>query len=328
MALFSDITGLKLALGGAINQSLQYSSVEPYLDEAVEAVRPMLGDAVLTRCIGGTANAQLLALVRRAVGHIGIEMYSKVGSVQFGEAGMVRVESEERRGAYKYQEVAWRRQMLTMGWDALERALIWLSLDAGADSTAWTGPARERHASLLVFGAAVWREADGGAMSRFSYEALRGVIEEVEDYLLKGFLPRAFVVSLTARIHAGTASTDDKALAKWMRKGVCHFVRMVATSRMLVVIEGNTLVSRELLGDQSFVKENLPVQSNLKSMMTAGHVWSVRAMEEVRRMLTIEAFPGAWHTDAAGSSTADDAWGKTLPEAEAKLPSDKALMRF
>ena len=329
MAVITTVDQLKAAVGGAVNADIVMASISVAIDDATEAVRPMLGDAVLARCDGGspTANATLLALVRRAVGHLALEKYSRVGSVQMGEAGMMRVETETHRGAYKYQENAYRRQMLDTGWEALERALLWLLRDGGADGAAWSGAAKSRHTALAVWGAAAWRQVDSTAMTRGTYEVVRGIVEETEEYLLKGFLPRAFVEGLIVKLHAGTLTTTEAELMRWMQKGVCHFARETAMMRHVVQMEGGSVVSRELLGDQGTVKESIPSAANLRMVYTDAKVWSVRAMERVRELVTVSAFPSAWHTDAGGSSTAADAWGKNLTEAETTAAETQAALK-
>lgn len=195
--LFTSITQFKEFVGGGVNVSLSLDSIAPTMYMAAqEHLLPWLGETTWADLVdaveNNTATADELALlpyVRRPLALLTMYEYTKIGSVQFSEAGMFRTESEDMgmKSPYKYQENEYKNYMRRNGYEALE--LLLLFLDDRADTyTAWAAEVMPGHRSLMINYARDFRAVYGKYVDRFTFEVIRPIIQDIETFAIRSTL--------------------------------------------------------------------------------------------------------------------------------------------
>jgi len=327
--LFAEIAQLKEAVGGAVNQSLSLSSLEPSIRQAAALyLNPWLGDAfyadLVAWAVAGSPTAAQTAAVkyaRRALGPLALYEYAPIGAVQFSDTGISRVENEHHKTAYKYQEFNWRMQMLTQGYEALELMLKFLEANQ-ADYANWVaGSGYARNKALFLNYASEFREAYSKNVTRYVFEVLRPLIEDVEDFAIRSTLPKQFYDALKAQILAKNISAADAKVIALIRKAIANFVIEEAIQRNLISFDGTIVAVRELEQDSASYVSRDPDLAKVAVQVRHQNLWGNREMTRVRALILENPtdYPLAIATADDGENEDADAW--TLPVAEEETTS-------
>jgi hypothetical protein len=292
MPLFRNNTQFKAQVGGGANVSLELASIAPTLVQVAERyLKPWLGKLTydeLKTYIAATspaANAALDALLpyaQSALAALGLEAYSVIATVQLSEAGIFRIESDERKTPYKYQENAYRRQLRAQGMDAIERMLDFLEANKD-DYPNWKIDARPRARGLFINSAAELREVYASYVDRATFEAIRPILVDVEAFIMVPSVGQAQYDALKTLVrdgiptavldNAGHPVLDDDGkptysyapLAGVYLEAIQRIQKCVglaaineAMRRQWVMLRENQLIQVEGLEPQTFMKEGVP----------------------------------------------------------------------
>lgn len=292
MALFADITDFKEQVGGAVNQSLSLRSIGPWIEMAAEAhILPWLGQETWEALQAGSLSQELHNLrpyVQRAAALLTMYEYSQIGNVQFGEGGMFQVENEGIRGPYKYQETAYRKQMLHHGYEAIERLLLFLETNE-ANYPLWQAdPAYDRNKAHFINTAFEYRQLYGKLLSRYIFEMLRPIIDEVETFAILPTLGQPQYDDLKEGIQLKALTADEQALIDLIQRAVVHFSMQEALERHWVQFEGNRVVQLETLEPQGYQRAgsasatSFSIKWQHHQLMASRHISFIRHYLESR----------------------------------------------
>jgi len=146
--------------------------------------------------------------------------YSQIGAIQFSEGGAFRSESEGLKSPYKYQEEAYRQQMLQHGFESIERMLNYLE-DNEVKYPLWQAdPAYQRNKAHFVNTATDFRLLYGKQLSRYIFEILRPIMDEVETFAILPILGQAQYDDLKEGISLKALTADETALIQLIRRAV------------------------------------------------------------------------------------------------------------
>lgn len=252
--LFATISELKAVLGGAVNTSVELSSLTPAFHAAVynhmvEWISEEFWDQFYTAYDGDSLTAEqtaLLPYLRRPLAKLAMYEHQQIGTVQFNEAGLVRIETETHKTAYRYQEQAYAQFMLYQGYEDLERLLMYLETNK-ADFGAWAlSEAYTRHRSLFITYAAEFRRAYGKQVSRYVFEIMRPVMADIEIFALLPMMGQLQLTDLKTKLLAGTASAAEQELHARIIKAIANYSMEESLKRNWVALEGNRVVQGEL----------------------------------------------------------------------------------
>jgi len=236
------------------------------------------------------AQVKLLPYLRRALALLSLYEYSKVNDIQMSEAGLMRVENENMRSAYRYQINEYRDFFLTQGYEAIETMLEFLTLNS-SDYEAWEeSPARSRHMSILLNTASAFRRAYSLSISRHTYEIVRPLIEDLESFALVSFLGKPQYEALLDNFN--TTTLEDQ-LIEMLRRSVANSTIQEALRRNWVHVKGNQVVQADRLAEQGYQRE-LP--ANWQSLAAPIHFhkeWAARHLSHVKAFLQehLDDFP-------------------------------------
>jgi len=291
--IYDDIVQFKNYTGGAVNYSVELSSLEPtMLTAARQHLIPWLTAAVWDEVLAiyeadtpSTEEAALLDHTRRALAMLTMYEYVRIGGIQFSEAGIMRAETENMKSAYKYQENAYKEYMQEHGFNALETLLEYLDANADAFETWRDGGGRSRYRSTLLHRHTDITDITGRNVSRFTFHILRPVIGDLELFALVPILGEAALDDLRLNFIADDMSEPETTLLGLCRKVLAHFAIAEGVSRLYVQVKGDRVVQTETAEQQGARKEAMPTTDALGLLMQLNSDWANRHFSYLRNFL-------------------------------------------
>lgn len=256
--IFTDIEQFKEYTGGAVNSSVELASLVPAYHEAVQKnIVPLLGDSLwntVDTTWDGTPTAEVLALlpyVRRALAHLTMYEYSHIGNVQFSEAGLVRMETEQLKTAYKYQERQYKIWMRDAGYNRLEELQLFL-MSNSADYPSWDSSVAYQQ---LINTARTFRAYYGKSVGRYTFEMLQGLLQEIEALVVEANVGSSFYERLRAGQEAGDLTDAELTALHRAYRTITHYTIEEAMIRQFVTFEGDQVVKYEGAVNQTYTSE-------------------------------------------------------------------------
>lgn len=325
--LFSNLADFKQYCGGAINTSMDIRSIEPIIaDTARRHITPALSDAyyatLVTAAAGAPSGAEaaILPFVKRSLALLTIYEYAKVGSLEFGEAGLHRIENENRKTPFKYQENQYREYFLEKGYDALEVMLKFLSDNSGT-YTAWRDSEEGTlHRNSLFNYAKTFRSLLSTNCDRYSFEAIRPLLQQVEVFAVEKLLPKSYWTAFKGRYVAGTLTAAEKELLKRIRMAMGHYALSEAQQLHWVQIRMGRVYVVEEFGESGAVNRTMPTLNDTGRYM-ANQTWADRHTNYWKDYICSNPtdFPGVFDTASGGTNTDDDAWHVNTTAEQAEI---------
>lgn len=291
--IYEDISQFKSFIGGAVNYSVELGSLEPAMQVAAKKhltpwLTPEFWEQIVALAEEETpsdAEAALLAHARRALAMLTMYEYIRIGGIQFSEAGIMRAETENMKGAYKYQEHNYKEFMQEHGFDALETLLDYL--DDNADSWEdWRDDGgRSRYRATLLHRAADMADITGRSISRYTFHIMRPIISDLETFALLPLLGEDQLDLLRENFLADDLSADEARLLSHCRKVLAHFAMAEAVQRMYVQVKGDRVVQSETAEPQGSRQERLPSTEAMGLLIQLNSDWANRHFSFLRKFL-------------------------------------------
>lgn len=281
--ILTTIDQLKDKVGGAVNPSLEFEAIRPYIEDVQrDHIMPLIGPDFLNDLITNqdTATGKQLELVnkiRKAVGYLCVYKYVNVGSVQLGEAGLFRTESESHKSTYKYQEQNYRDQMRESGYEALEEVIIFLQLNKINLGSLYTLEYYQKTRSMFINLALEFRNVYSSYISRYTYESLKPLMEDLETFAILPIIGQELFDRLKLSIADNDLTPVEILLVRHIQKALAHFTIEEGVRRLWVKIEGINVVQTERLEPQGLERQgsagNLPLSVNVRHLYEFGNRW-------------------------------------------------------
>jgi hypothetical protein len=312
--LFTTFAEFKDYVGGRVNQSLTLKSLEATIYETARRhIVPFLTKAQYDRLVAGaglsSSETTLLDYVKRPLALLTMYEYSKVAAIEVGESGMHRIESESRKSAYRYQEREYKEDALVKGYNALEEMLDYLTTN-NASFTAWRASDEGMlHRTTLLNYASTFRALTQPDCDRYTYECIRPIIMEVQQFGVEALLPESYWTAFMVKYLAGTMSDAEKIVLKYMRQSIAHHAIAEAIRQRWIKIDHGRISIHEDFGDQRNTNQTMP--STTGSGLYVSHdVWGDRYTSKWMAYIRDNAdeFEGVFDEASGGTNTGADAW--------------------
>lgn len=291
--LFANITELKTVLGGAVNTSVELDSLSPAFHAAVynhlvEWISEAFWQEFKTAYDADSLSAEqtaLLPYLQRPLAKLAMYEYQQIGTVQFTESGLNRIETETHKSAYRYQETAYSNFMLLNGYEDLERLLVYLDTNK-ADFATWTASdAYTRHRSLFITYAGEFRRAYGKQVNRYVFEIMRPIMSDIETFAILPLLGEDQFNDLKAKLLAGTAGAEETELHNRIIRAIANYAMEESIKRELVQHDGNKVVQLESSILQSNTTKRVPDSTHLDVTIRHSHEFANRHLSYVKEYL-------------------------------------------
>jgi hypothetical protein len=274
--IFQTIHDLKDYAGGAVNTGLPLSVLTPcyreartnylerylsadFLDELEEAAADVATDL----------QTEAIEWVAPALAMLTLYQYSYIGSVQMGGEGLVTMEGERTKSAYKYQVRDYRDFTLAAGLNGLDTCLIKLQARA-TDFPVWSASrAAAYHRRVLIRTARDFGDLHNQVTDRRAYEAMRPLLADLHTFVAEACIGRPLLDRL--------------------QRALASFTVHESMRRNLVGVKGNRLVQYEALEPQSVEREGTPPARSLLISTEQNEEFAERYLSYVRDYLQQEA---------------------------------------
>jgi hypothetical protein len=304
--------------GAADNDDAFLVSLEAMLVHAQDKhLAPWLGPATLNTLSAlhpdaavGSPKADLTALIQRALAWLALYEYSFVSTVRHNENGMKMVDGIP----YRYIATENREKCLEVGYEALEACLVYLDTHLTVFTDWRDGVERLKHKAVFLNTAAAFRLAYSAKINRYTFDLLRGVVEDVEYQAIERLLPQQFLTSLRTKFFANAQMTTpvERQLIFLIQKAVAAFTISEAMHRNFVELNNGEVVQVSARGDQNSKTLSKPQRSDMERAAWHSEGWANAHLGRLKQFISanIVAFPLCFSLDSGGTNTDGDAWGQ------------------
>jgi len=312
--LFTSFADFKTYVGGRANTSLKIESLEATIWETARRhVTPWLSQTLYDKLVAGsslsTPETNLIPIVKRPLALLTMYEYSKVATIEFGESGLHRVESESRKTAFRYQERQYREDALEKGYNALETMLRHLDTNKAEFSTWAASDEGLYHRTPLLNYASDFRMLTLPECDRYTFECIRPIIAEVEMFGIRKQLPATFWSGFITRHLAGTLTSAEKQLRTYIRQSIAHRAIEESIKQRWIRIDGGRIAIHEDFGDQRNTNQTMPTGTG-SGLYLSHQTWSDRftALWVDYIKSNPNSFATIFDEESGGSNTDADAW--------------------
>lgn len=290
--LFDDFADFKSFAGGTVNQSVALESLAPAMEETLHThLLPWLSQEMYDELDAAIASPStqeeaLLQRVKKAFALLTMYEYTATASIQVSDAGMMRVETEDMKSAYKYQEAGYREWMLHTGYNRLEDMIRFLNSNVG-DYATWAGTLEaQRSRELFLNYAADFRRVHSKSMSRYTFEVLRPVIEDVQVFGIRANIGDDFYTELQAAVKAQTTTAAQDKVVALIQKAIAHLSVNEGVKQGIVQIKGDMVTKSETLEPQGYVRKGAPTAADIDLKTHYEYTTGNRHMSELLAFLS------------------------------------------
>ena len=289
--LFNDAPHFRSFIGAAGNVSLDLEDLGPNILVAAENhLIPKLGDDLWNNLVDTFAapnanNLALLPFVQRPLAMLSMYEYMNVGGFQVSGRGFHRVETDDLKTTFKYQENNYRDYMLHNGYEAIERLLKTLEANS-ANYPLWTAaPESKRNREGFINYTAELRLLLSQRINRYVFEILRPILLEVETFAIVPTIGEDFYSELKTAIDSKNVSEDQQTVIYLIQRAIAHFAKEEAIRRHLVRMKGDAIVVQEKLEPQGLVREGAPDGGKLRIALRHHNEFANRHISNLKRFL-------------------------------------------
>jgi hypothetical protein len=295
--LFSSILDVIAVVGGAVNTSVEIEDISPSLDGALYGpIADVIGinfiEAAILQINPGD---RIMVAMKRTNAYLGLWEYSKFSSTQMGGMGLVRIEGENAKSAYKYQENSYRKAMYEAGMNELEVLVkeIEDSIISLKQDGLWDDTVQYACRGHLINYAIEMRQFYNNRMSRSVFETLRPIIADVEQYIIRDIVSNAVMDKLLLYVADSSAyiisrPTEAALLAKvlpMVQKALAHISIVEAVQREWVRVTPSGVVAVESWESGDYDNKRTANVLELNTMARIHERWAIRMIKPIRDYL-------------------------------------------
>lgn len=261
--IFKDIEDFKNHVGGTINRSVQMKGIAHCIIAAYENhlerwIPPRIWSELCKKVEENSAlseeESKLLKLLQRATAQLTMFEHMQTGGIEISEAGFFRTDTETKKQAYKYQENSYRDWMVNQGYESMEKLILFLNENEN-DYNLWKGsPEQKRSQSGILNNAVDMRRVYSHHITRYTFEGLRSLIEDLEFFILKALWGVALFQDIKEKLEEDNLSEKEKELVLYAQKIIAYFTIEDALKRDWIKLKNNSVVYNQALENQSYIK--------------------------------------------------------------------------
>jgi hypothetical protein len=291
---FKGISEFKTFVGGGVNMSVSLEGMAPWIHAAARRhLFPWIGEGIYQELLGAY-NADSLSLdqqnllpyLQRPLALLGVYEYSMVNAVQFTEHGIQRMENDHMKSAYKYQESAFREQMLETGYESKELLISYLVDNEDTFPSFRDSAQGARNKNVFLNSALTFRAVYSNYVSRRTYEILRALIEDVEALAISDTIGEETYNDLLVKYHSGSQNNIEDKAVQLIHKAVASLAIEEGMRRHLVLLKGTSVVQSETEGDDYRTNDKRPTNASLDVTLHQSYIHGNRHINRLISYLT------------------------------------------
>lgn len=303
MALFNDINAFKTHVGGAYSSSVKIESITSFINDAVLLVSERIGKETADLLMGNdlTGKKAIAAgLFKSAVAWFTVNDYHSFDGVVKTENGLMRVETDTHKSAFKYQDTRYESKAIVKAYSNLE-LLFKILFENPTDFTEYRdSPERALNMSHYLNFTNDFRWARCIVPDRFTLESLLPYISDIETFMVAPFLGETLNNSLMSKLYANDEPNPAKkqaqlALIRLLQQGIAQFAYHLAVVGNVIEFQGNRVFVREKVGNDDYSTQKTPSFDILTATYNQKRDWANRYFQRAEGFIRDnEAVFGDW----------------------------------
>ena len=319
--IFDSIQDIKKYVGGGVNVSMSLSALKStilityrkYLQEWLDDAQ--WEDLVASADAPSEDQEKLMEYVGLPLALLSMYEYQRIGAVEMGEGGLHRLETEERKTAYKYQENNYRDYMREHGFDAIEMMLDFLEVNEAQYPLWVAGSGYAKNKALFINTARTFRTAYAYYINRDVFESLRALMQDVEHFAILPLIGQAQFDDLKGGIYQKALTAAELELIRRIQGAIAHYTVRYAVVQKWVQISGTTIKQTERLEPQSSEKQGIPSGQAISAFIRQENQLANHHISFIEQYLEahLDSFP-LYQAYQEEQATADDTTSTTEVE--------------
>lgn len=316
MALIRTKDKLKEYL--AISQNTELETITPYLNRAdreliiPEIGKTMFDDAVAyiedessSSSVSYVTDAELLARLQEVEDNFAFYLGFDILTVHISEAGIQRVETNDRKSAYQYQEQNLKQNLFESGFELLGNTLEFLEENKERYTT-WADDteAYERFKNHIIHTPALFQKYYDIQNSWAIFFRLRSILTRVEDLYLEPIMGAEFLAEIKDEIIADT--TTNAVLIELIRKATVYLTISNALHTKIVQLGKDGFLEMRKQSTKNQSDENDRLSSAIIENKNTGEIYLKKLVEHLNKFATAEKYATYFASDIYQDPTATD----------------------
>jgi|GEM_PF-5872948 hypothetical protein len=214
-----------------VNISLSISDLQQRLKDAAERyLRPKIGDLLDNALIAYQAETGhgLINSIQRCIANFALYHQLPLTEVQISDSGVMRIETENEKTAYKYQTDALKAEILNSGFTAIEYTLGKMEAQKGNPDYEWyfenALSTRNSNTEMLLWNSIEFNRFNRLAAPAATFDFLVPSIQAVEDFVIRAYIGDAYFNELLNEKRAGTLTAENSSALLLIAKATTNFV--------------------------------------------------------------------------------------------------------
>lgn len=286
MELFRNATEMQRFV--TIDSTLELQSLEPFEEEVKQQVLfDWLGEEQYNDLKDNfndltVEQSVLLPFVQRVMACFCMVHHLSI-PVQIGNSGAYRVESENQKSVYKYQNAQSIQKYTELGWNAVERMLSFLN-QWQSNYPLWANSeAKANSRALMINSYKEFKRVYHVVHGRWVFEGLRPIMTDVELFLLVPLIGQSYYDTLRVEIVTGNISDANKKALQFIQKAIAYLTIEQAIQQKKGVLRNNSFVFVEDSGDDNMQQVRMAIGSAAKKLNA--HTMGNRYLSYVKQFL-------------------------------------------
>ena len=247
MSELIDITAFKTFVPGT--ESLKWEQVKPFIVIAQDKyLKPRIGAELLDDCLTEYAKGvndqdadfkKILPYLQRVVAHYGFILAIPSVTVNLTGSGLHQIVGENKKPLFQWQKLDYENLHQELAAQAIDDLLKVLAENKAApflEDFIETEEYARIFSSLINFASEFQQYYNIGSSAK-TFQSLRPIIKEVEEFYIKPSISREFFDALIEELQTnGELSDNNEKLMMWLGPALCHYTVARSIGRLQVKV--------------------------------------------------------------------------------------------
>lgn len=235
--------------------------------------------------------AALLPYARAVIAPFGYLQNLPFMQTLLSDSGLVRLEAENQRGAFKWEYKEVQEALANMGFSAQERLINFLTLHKSDFGSDWDDAEyNDTSGFAFIRSGKELAKAITIVQPHRCFMHLKPLFEEVGEMELRSVLGDAYYETLSSRVLSGDTAAEEETIVKWIRMASGRLALAKAAQQSNIRFNaGNGFTIADILKEQPEEGRKSPSSAQMNSFVTEMKLSATALLDKVSNQLNSNA---------------------------------------
>jgi hypothetical protein len=282
----------------SVTEGFEFKELIPYLEPAaITHLRNDLGigaalfDEILNEYNNGYESLSdikknLIHHIRYVVTKFAVHNYVPIGITIIGADGISNINKDNRQPIRKWQKDELQQQLITEGFEAVERLLQFLEANK-TSFPSWTASnAYTISKNQFVNSVDEFTQKYSLVRSRRTFLFLMPIIKRVDEIQLKEVLGETLYTTIKSEILSGTVSPDNKILLNFIQSALVNLVMHIAFDQLTISINDHGIqIFSQASNTENSLESNSISEIHLQRLKTEAETTANLYLQKITKIL-------------------------------------------